>query len=334
MNTTRSTVKRELASRPDVIAFLASNRSLGEIFSLPGPVSAERLKTYRKAYFGIGHTDCYKLNLPNNNQLYLKMEYKNAMGNNHYARFWVIHLFISELLGLIVPGKTKILEVTSGSSGIALSMACEVLGYDVTILVPDILPENRVMPMMRNTTTIIPVKGYINDCVLKLREMLREADYYPTNHSEEQADVITDVFRRIGHEIATEIPVPIDYACLAMGNGTSTIGISHALKAVNPATHVIAYRPDFENHPEEIVFGLIAANIDCRHVPLAMRQIDELKYTTGTDLEALRRAYRHDTEIKNLGMSSLYGIYLATELAKVVEGKKIVTLGYDKIDRY
>lgn len=329
-----STVNRELGKRPDLKQFLSGNDRLGDIFLLPNDLGKERIDIYRKAYFGVGNTECYKLNLPNNNQLYLKMEYTNAMGNNHYSRFWVVHLFICEVLGLITPGETKIIEVTSGSSGIALALACEALGYDVTILVPDILPDNRVQPMMRSTTTIVRVKGYINDCILKLREMLKEDEYFASNHSEEKADVITYVFSRIGYEMARDVTHPIDYAILAMGNGTSTVAISKALKEADKRIHISAYRPNFEENPEEIVFGLIAANIDCRHVPLAMSYIDELKFTSGINLEPIKVHHRHDTEIKNLGYSSLYGLYLAHELAKTVEGKKIITLGYDKIDRY
>jgi len=331
---TVSTVNRELSKRPDIKQFIYGTNKLADIFDLPNELGNERVAKYRKAYFGIGNTECYKLNLPNNNQLYLKMEYTNAMGNNHYSRFWVVHLFICEVLGLIKPGATKILEVTSGSSGIALALACEALEFDVTILVPDILPENRVQPMMRATTTIVKVKGYVNNCIDKLREMVKEDDFYVTNHSEEKADVITYVFSRIGNEIARDVPHPIDYAILAMGNGTSTVAISKALKEANKDIHISAYRPNFEDNPNEIVFGLIAANIDCRHIPLAMEYIDELKFTSGIDLEPLKFHYRYDTEIKNLGFSSLYGLYLAYELAGKVEGKKIITLGYDKIDRY
>lgn len=331
---TISNVSREISNRPDLKSFLLGNNNLSDVFSLPNDLEDERLKLYRKSYFGIGNTDCYKLNLPNNNQLFLKMEYTNAMGNNHYSRFWVVHLFICEILGLITPGETKIIEVTSGSSGIALAMACEALGFDVTIIVPEMLPLNRVEPMMRATTTIIRVKGYINDCIVKLREMIKEDDYFATNHSEEKADIITYVFSRIGLEFVRDVPHPIDYAILAMGNGTSTIAISKILKEKNPNIHIAAYRPKFEEKPDDIIFGLIAANIDCRHVPIAMNTIDELKFTSGIDLSFIKKYYQHDTEVKNLGYSSLFGLHFAYELAHKVVGKKIVTFGYDKIDRY
>lgn len=334
LQTIFSTVNRELGARPDIKEFLFGGDPLVDIFSIENDLSNARVAQYRKAYFGIGNTECYKVNLPNNNQLFLKMEYTNAMGNNHYSRFWVVHLFICEILHVILPGETQLLEVTSGSSGIALAMACEELGFDVTILVPSLLPENRKQPMRRSTTTIVEVPGYVDNCIVKLKEMVKEGNYYVTNHSEEKADVITHVFSRIGHELVRDIPFPIDHAILAMGNGTSTMAVGKALKESNENTRITAYRPHFEENPDEIVFGLIAANIDCRHIPLAEEFVDELKYTSGIDLRPLKLQYKCDTEINNLGYSSLYGLYLANELAKEVEGKRIVTVGYDKIDRY
>jgi [CysO sulfur-carrier protein]-thiocarboxylate-dependent cysteine synthase len=329
-----STVNRELGSRPDIKEFLFGTDKLVDIFSLENDLSDGRVAQYRKAYFGVGNTECYKLNLPNDNKLFLKMEYTNAMGNNHYSRFWVVHLFICEVLGVIHPGITQILEVTSGSSGISLAVACEELGFDVTILVPSLLPENRIQPMRRSTTTIVEVPGYIDNCIAKLKEMVKEGNYYVTNHSEEKADVITHVFSRIGYELVRDVGFPIDYAVLAMGNGTSTMAIGKALKESNENIKITAYRPHFEENPEEIVFGLIAANIDCRHIPLAMGYVDNHVYTSGVDIEALRSRYKCDTEIRNLGYSSLYGLHFAHELAKTVEGRKIVTVGYDKMDRY
>jgi len=329
-----STVNREIGGRPDLKKFLYGADPLGDIFQLENDLPNERVNEYRKAYFGIGNTECYKINLPNDNQLFLKMEYTNSMGNNHYSRFWVVHLFICEVLGLIHPGVTEILEVTSGSSGISLALACEALGFDVTILVPSLLPENRVQPMRRATTTIVQVPGYIDNCIDRLREMVKEGNYYVTNHSEEKADVITYAFSRIGYELARDVDIPIDYAFLAMGNGTSTLAIGKALKETDENVHITAYHPDFSSDPKDIVFGLIAANIECRHIALAEHYVDNIVYTSGIDVAPLREQYKYDTEIYNLGYSSLYGLHFAHELAKKVKGKRIITVGYDKIDRY
>lgn len=326
-------VSQVINTRPDLINFLDGKNDLGQIFNLSTSIDDERLHIYKKLYFGIGNTDYYRINLANNNKLHIKMEYANAMGNNHYSRYWIIYLFICETLSIIIPEETHIIEVTSGSSGIALSMACEALNYKVTILVPEILPENRVNPMRRTNTTIIRVQGYINNCIVELRKLLETGNYYATNHSEEKSNIITKTFSRIGYEITNQNIKP-DFAILAMGNGTSTEGIAKPLKAVFPQVTVLSYHPDLDNRPDDIVFGLIGANIECRHIPLAMPYVDEIKLTSGINLDDIRYEFRYDTEINNLGYSSLYGIHFAQQLSKKVKNKTFLTIGYDKIDRY
>lgn len=329
-----TTVNRELNKRPDLKNLIESSSKVNNIFDLPNVLSNDRIELYKKSYFGVGNTETYKINLPNENRLHLKMEYSNAMGNNHYSRYWLAHLFICEILGVIFPEETQIIEVTSGSSGIALSKACEVLGYDVTILVPKLLPEARIAPMRNSTTTIIQVEGYINHCIDRLRGMIKTGNYYATNHSEEKADIITYVFSRIGKELISDVNGSIDYGCLAMGNGTSTYAIANEIKKEHPNSKIIAYRPHYEENPEDIIFGLIAANIECRHISDAKEVIDKIRYTTGIDLSFVRELYKYDSEISNLGQSSLYGVYFALKLAGKVKNKNIITIGYDKSDRY
>jgi len=328
-----NTVVRKIRNRPDVDSFLKGSKPLEEIFLLPNNLSSDRLKLYKEAYFGVGSTDFYRTLLPNNNKLYIKMEYANAMGNSHYSRFWVIYLFLCEILEIIHPDFTKIIEVTSGSSGIALARASEILGYNVTILVPSMLPEARIAPMQKKSVNVIKVDGYINDCMNLLKEMVQADGYYPTNHSEEGADIIIKIFSRIGHEISQQ-KISLDYAIIGMGNGTSTLAIAKTLLEFDKKVKIISYRPHFEVDPKDIVFGLIGANIECRHVPMAEELVDKIEFTTGINLAQIRDFFCDDTEIHNLGPSSLYGVYFALKLAEKEKNKKILTIGYDKNDRY
>ncbi|MCF7859760.1 MAG: PLP-dependent lyase/thiolase [Candidatus Cloacimonetes bacterium] len=329
----RTNLSREIIKRQDVIDFLNSNKPLNYLFDMPFNLPLARIELYKRTYFGIGNTECYKINLKNNNQLYLKMEYLNSMGNTHYSRFWLIYLFLCEAFGIISPNKTKILEVTSGSSGIALARAANIFQYFTTIIVPNILPQTRTSPMNNKYVNVISVPGYIPECIDKLRVLNKETIYFATNHSEEKSDTIIKVFSRIAHEIINEHIDP-DYSIIALGNGTSTLAIAKTLKLHNPNTQVWTYKPDFERKPDDIVFGLIVPNIDFRHLKPALSYVDKVLFTTGVDLSEIKNYFQFDTEISNLGFSSLYGIYFAIDLAKSVQEKKILTLGYDKIDRY
>ena len=326
------TVADKIGKRPDILRLLNSDTSLERVFELPNELASERIDLYRKSYFGVGDTGCYKVNLPNENKLYIKMEYANSMGNSHYARFWLVYLFIAEILGVIKPGETNIIEVTSGSSGIALAMAAEILDFNVTLLVPSCLPEGRVAPMRRKTTTIIPVDGYIDACIDELRKMITGGGYFATNHSEERADILIHVFSRIGHEFVQQYGFP-DYAILGMGNGSTTEAIGRVFRKNVDKTKIWSFRPDFERK-SEVVFGLLAPNLDLRHVSEAGKIIDELHFTNDVDLTPILTKFKHDTEISELGYSSLYAIYFAYEISRSQKGKSIFTIGYDKRSRY
>lgn len=330
-----NTMQHVLQQREDIRDFLLSHQKLNLIFDLiDSDIDCFRIDQYKKIYDGIGNTGYYHVKLPNDNTLHIKLEYLNPMGNSHYSRFWIIYLFLCEVLGLINPIESEIIEVSSGSSGIALALACEALGYKATILVPQILPESRVKPMERSGITIVKVNGYINECVNLLRKKLISGHYFATNHSEEKADVIVNVFSRIAEEITCDLNSHIDHVFLAMGNGTSTLALTKRIKELNRDAIVSAYHPDFDHNPNEIVFGLITSNIDCRHVLISKNFVDEICFTSGVNLSLLRDYYSYDSEILTMGPSSLYGLYFAHRHSLNVEGQNFVSIGYDKINRY
>lgn len=334
MKQKRTNLAREIVKRPDIIDLLKSDLPLERIFELPSPLLVNRVNLYKKLYFGVGKTDCYRVVLPNDNYLFIKMEYLNSMGNTHYSRFWIIYLYLCELLGVIVPGNTNIIEVTSGSSGIALATACNLLNYSVTIILPENLPENRVAPMRKENIEIIKVKGYIKECVDTLRDILKNKDhFFATNHSEEKAGVIIDVFKRIACEIVTRVD-GIDYAILAIGNGSTTYAIGKTLKENYPNIHIQGYQPNFLTKPDDYIFGLTIPNLEFRHLKEAICYLDEIRFTTNIDIGKTKDIFRYDTEIHNFGDTSLYAVHFSLELAKKVRNKNILTIGYDKLDRY
>ena len=189
------TIDAALVNRQDIKDFMDSDADMRHLFELPTAILKERVALYKKLYMGVGDTPCYTVHLPNDNILRVKMEYANAMGNNHYSRCWIPYLFIAETLGVITPGETHLLEVTSGSAGISLSMAAKFLSYELTLVIPDELPSGRTAPMEYYGAEIVRVPGYIEDCIKELRRLLIKNDYFPCNHSEESADILVKIDR-------------------------------------------------------------------------------------------------------------------------------------------
>jgi cysteine synthase len=324
-------VSRHFYKLPRHLDFLKSTEDLYGLFDIPIQLSEERKKLFKRLYQGIGKTGCYTVKLPNNNLLRIKMEYSNSMGNSHYSRYWIPYLFIAESLGLITPNKTKIIEVTSGSAGIALAMVAKELGFHTTIIVPKVLPKNRIQPMMDYGAELVIVDGYIDRCVEKLKSLVKQNGYFPTNHSEEKSDFIINVFSRIAKEYLDVYDFP-DYAIIGLGNGTTTYAIFSELKKRDYKTKCISYHPDLTK--DQLIFGLYGPNVSLRHIELADALTDKKVFTNDIFMDEIDDYFKCDTEIKNLGPSSKYGIAIAYNIAKKVSNKTILTIGYDKNDRY
>ena len=173
-------------------------------------------KNIKQLYDGIGNTFSYKLSLPNNNILRIKLECLNPNGNSHYSRFWIPYLYLCENFGVIKEGETEIVEISSGNSGIALSNACSALGYKLVLIVPEMLPDKRTSPIIENGANVIKVHGYIDECIDYLQHYIKGKDVFASNHSEEKANIITYVFSRIAYEHIDKYGVP-DYAIVGLG---------------------------------------------------------------------------------------------------------------------
>lgn len=325
------TIADAIVNRPDIVTLLDGTGPIEELFDLPSQLSNERISLYKRIYEGIGNTPTYAVNLPNNNLLRIKMECANPMGNNHYSRCWIPYLFIGEVLEVIVPGQSHLIEVSSGSAGIALSMASQMLGYALTLIIPNELPVGRTRPMQVFGAELIRVPGYIDRCVQLLKRLLVSNKYFPCNHSEEMADILVKIDKRIMFEYCDIYGGP-DYSIVGLGNGTSTYALFNYLKTHYPGGKRITYHPDTTQ--KDLVFGLYGPGVELRHIDAALSFTDERILTRPGVPQQMALKYKYDTEVSNLGWSSLFALGIALEKAQDVYGKTFFTIGYDKKDRY
>jgi len=102
---------------------------------------------YDKVTDLIGNTPMVRLNRVTaglNAQVYVKLESSNP-GNSVKDRIGLAMIEAAEKAGEISPGKTVIVEPTSGNTGIALAMTSTVKGYECILVMPDTMsPERRV----------------------------------------------------------------------------------------------------------------------------------------------------------------------------------------------
>lgn len=333
----RQSVNAVISTRKDIKDFLMSSDEIMGLFDLNTTIEKSRVNLYRECYDNIGNTSYHTILLSNKNKLHVKLEYNNAMGANHYSRYWIPYLFIAETLGIIKPEEDEILEVTSGSSGIALANACEKLGYRLTIVVPEMISKARYEALKKPNVKVIQVKGYIDACINKMKE-IRNSDkhrYFMANHAEEKANIITYVFSRIGYEFITQKGIP-DYAILALGNGTSAeaVATTFTKNMMNKRCWFVAYHPDIENTCTKPVLGLLPPRVQFRHVESIKKMLDDIELTNHYDISATRNRFTYDDEVQTFGLTSLYGLAIAEKLAKTVENQSFFCIGYDKYDMY
>jgi cysteine synthase A len=103
----------------------------------------------------IGNTPLVRLNRVTSGisaEIRVKLESANP-GNSVKDRIGLAMIEAAEKAGLIVPGRTVIVEPTSGNTGIALAMVSAVKGYDCILVMPTPLVSSagsRSAPLVRN----------------------------------------------------------------------------------------------------------------------------------------------------------------------------------------
>ena len=327
------TVESTIGSRQDIVEFLNGDQDIVEIFDLPSDLPKDRIDKYKRLYSGIGNTPVYQVNLDNNNKLRIKAEYFNRMGNSHYSRAWIPYLFICEELGVITPTDTRLVETTSGNSGIALSMAAKFLNYGLTMVVPSCLPPSRTMRMEKYDANVIKVEGYIEQCIFKMQRLIVSENLFPCNHSEEFADVFVKIMKRIAVEYSRKYGYP-DYVIAGLGNGISTTATFSFLRKGNHTLKAVIFHPDAAS---EIIYGLytpLSPEGRFRHIHETLNLTDERINADKSNASSSRELFYYDTEICNLGDSSLIAIDIAVQKAKECNNKTFLTLAYDKNDGY
>ena len=336
-------LRNRIWQEPEFRAFLDGDEPLIGIFDLvpqgKNKIDNERRSQYRNYYSNIGETPIVKFTFPETNStIHVKLEYKNPKGASHYSRYWSIYLYLAESFGFIKPGKTKLVETTSGSSGIALAEACLEFNYPLTMVVPEALPNARIAPMERAGATIIKARRYLEGCIEEMKYIIRsEKNTFCPDHSRETSDLIVHVFKRIFAEANREIN-NIDYAVLGIGNGSSVrAAIDYFYKHT---AKIVAFEPDMEKLNFKYTFGLRPPNVTMPHVQFVERSLFHLWTIQEADKEAVKDKsdFKQDIQfsktISEFGESSLYALHFASEYAEREYDKDILILAYDKIDRY
>ncbi|MBQ4120543.1 MAG: cysteine synthase A [Clostridia bacterium] len=248
----------------------------------------------------------------------------------------------AEKRGLI--GKdTIIVEPTSGNQGIGLALIGAVKGYQVKIIMPDSVSEERRKLVQNYGAEVILVHdaGNIGLCIeeclaLALRMRDENPNVFVPQQFENKAN--PDIQRRgTGKEILEQVNGPIHGFCSGIGTGGTITGIGEVLKDANPDITIWAVEPE---HAAILSGGSIGTHVqmgigDGLIPPILNTEIyndlciitDEEALGTAKDLARLEGIM--------CGISSGTNVAAAIKLAKKLgKGKTVVTVLPDTAERY
>lgn len=244
-------------------------------------ISQKRVDLYDEIASTIGNTPIIEIKQSKlngyRNRLFMKNESENPSGS-HYDRVFLKLYFHYESLGKITPGKTTILENTSGSAGRSCAFLGKLLGYETEIIVPPNLPSKRIEGIKNYTENVIISTSdeYVNGTTRELKKLLinKEKNYFCLNHSRQQLSV--DAINQCALEIVAHMNkqgLTVHHFHGAAGNGITLDGIGSVLKnsfgtritAVDPLEAPVASSLKYQNNPDfrqHELFGMGAWGIE------------------------------------------------------------------------
>ncbi len=292
----------------------------------------------------IGHTPMVRLHrIPESEgcvaQIVVKLEGMNPSASVK-DRIGISMIEAAEAAGDITPGKTTLVEPTSGNTGIALAMAAAAKGYDLVLTMPETMSSER-RAMLRAygaKLELTPGMSGMSGCIQRAQEMVEGLpDAYMLQQFDNPAN--PEVHRRsTAEEIWQDTDGEVDFLVAGVGTGGTITGVGEVLKRRKPSFQIVAVEPVNSSvlsggrpGPHKI------QGIGAGFVPKVLNQglIDEV--VTVKDDEAIAYGRRLAKEEGILsGISSGAALCAAVKLAKRPEneGKLIVMIQPSFGERY
>jgi cysteine synthase len=176
-------------------------------------------------------------------QVFGKLEMFNP-GGSVKDRIGVAMIEAAEREGLIEPGRTTIVEATSGNTGIALAFVCAAKGYDLILTLPQgmSLERERLLRLYGAQVHITESLGGMDEAVAAARALARDGDVWLPDQFSNPANPDAH-YRATGPEIWEALEGRVDCLVAGVGTGGTITGAGRYLKERNPDLRVVAVEP-------------------------------------------------------------------------------------------
>src|SRR5918999_5476005 len=179
---------------------------------------------------------------PDGAQVFAKLEMFNP-GGSVKDRIGVAMVEAAEGEGRIEPGRTTIVEATSGNTGIALAFVCAAKGYDLILTLPQGMSRERegLLRLYGAQFQITESSGGMNEAVAAAQALARDDDFWLPDQFSNPANPEAH-YRGTGPELADAMG-EVDCLVAGVGTGGTITGAGRYLKERNPRCRIVAVEP-------------------------------------------------------------------------------------------
>jgi cysteine synthase A len=173
-----------------------------------------------------------------------KLESANP-GNSVKDRIGKAMIEAAEKSGALVPGRSTIVEPTSGNTGIALAMVAAVKGYPCVIVMPDTMSPERRATMRAFGAKIILTEGAkgMRAAIERANEIAAKIpnSYIPQQFRNPANPTVH--FETTAQEIWNDTDGRVDALVAGVGTGGTITGVARFIKPKKPSFKAIAVEP-------------------------------------------------------------------------------------------
>ena len=280
----------------------------------------------------IGNTPLVRLK---NENVYAKAEFLNP-GGSIKDRVALAMLEGAERDGKLRPDSI-IVEPTSGNTGIGIALVGRMKGYQVRIVMPEGMSEERkkIIRALGAELVLTPDKESIGGAVDRVRQMAASDPRVFVPQQFENPDNPRCHYEDTAHELWRQMNGQIDCFVAGVGSGGTLQGVGTFLKEHRPGVTLVAVEPKnvsalLGHEPglhqiQGIGDGFIPAVLD-------VSIIDEVLEVSDEDAIETTRQLARDSGLL-VGTSSGANVWAARQMAKKISGN-IATVLPDRAERY
>ena len=177
--------------------------------------------------------------------LLFKLEFFNPIGSVK-DRIGVAMIDALEKQGRIAPGKTVLVEPTSGNTGIALAFVAAARGYHLILVRPESMSVERrkMLALLGAQLELTDAAKGMRGALARANEILKTTPHAVMPQQFENA-ANPDIHRRTtAEEIWNDTQGGVDVVIAGVGTGGTITGVGQVLKARKPSVKIIAVEPE------------------------------------------------------------------------------------------